>query len=160
MGDKIVKAIPEGYGAVTPYLCVKGAAAAIDYYKKAFGAEELTRIAGPDNTVAHAELSIGGSRVLLCDECPEMSFRSPKSYGGTAVTMLLYVEDCDAVAKRAQSAGGTLKKPVTDEFYGDRVGTIEDPFGHLWHVSTHKKDVPIEELKRLSLEKFAQAAAH
>lgn len=159
MGDKI-KAIPEGYGAVTPYLCVKGATAAIDFYKKAFGAVELIRIPGPENTVAHAELSIGGTRFGLCDESDAMNLRSPKSYGGSAVPLLLYVEDCDATAKRAQEAGGKLKKPVTDEFYGDRMGTIEDPFGHVWYVSTHKKDVPFDELKKLSLEKFAHAGAH
>ncbi len=141
-----VKPIPEGYHAITPYLIIKGAAAAIDYYKKVFGATELFRM--PDASgkgVGHAEIKIGDSPIMLADEQPEM-YRSPQSLGGTPVSLMLYVEDVDTVFPRAVAAGAKVVKPIQDQFYGDRSGTLHDPFGHLWTIATHKKDVSPEEM--------------
>ena len=143
-----VKPIPDGYHTVTPYLIVDGAAAAIEFYKKAFGAEELFRMPMPGGRVAHAELQVGSSRIMLADEFPEMDARGPKARGGTPVSILLYVTDCDAVFNRAVAAGGKVKRPMKDQFYGDRSGTLEDPFGHVWSVSTHKEDLSMEEIGR------------
>jgi PhnB protein len=143
-----VKPIPDGYHTVTPYLIVDGASAAIEFYKKAFGAEELFRMPMPGGRVGHAELQIGNSRVMLADEFPEMDARGPKARGGTPVSILLYVTDCDAVFNRAVAAGGKVKRPMKDQFYGDRSGTLEDPFGHVWSVSTHKEDLSSEEIGR------------
>ena len=143
-----VKPIPDGYYTVTPYLIIKGAAAALDFYKKAFGATEVMRFAGPDGRVGHAEIKIGNSVVMLADEHPEMNALSPKTLGGSPVGILLYVEDVDSLFKQAVAAGGTAKRPVTDQFYGDRAGTIEDPFGHNWTIATHKKDVSHEEVMK------------
>jgi PhnB protein len=142
-----VKPIPDGYRAVTPYLAVKGAAAAIDFYKRALGAAERMRLAQPDGTVGHAELEIGDSCIMLADESPDMQFQSPVKYGGTPVTLHLYVEDCDAVVSRAVAAGAKLVRPVQNQFYGDRSGTIADPYGHVWHVSTHVEDLTAEEIR-------------
>jgi PhnB protein len=142
------KPIPAGYEAAIPYLSIRGAAAAIDFYKRAFGATELMRVAQPDGRVGHAEIKIGQAMVMLADEFPEMGFKSPQAYGGSPVTIHLYVEDVDAVARQAVGAGATLQRPVEDQFYGDRAGQLVDPFGHVWHVSTHKEDVPPEELRR------------
>jgi PhnB protein len=144
----MTKPIPAGYEAAIPYLCIRGAAHAIDFYEKAFGATELLRMAQPDGRVGHAEIKIGQAIVMLADEFPEMGFKSPQSYGGSPVTIHLYVEDVDAVARQAVAAGATLQRPVADQFYGDRAGQLLDPFGHVWHVSTHKEDVPPEELRR------------
>lgn len=143
-----VKAIPDGYSSVTPYLCVKGAPEAIEFYKQAFGATELMRLAAPDGKIGHAEIKIGNSRIMLADEFPEMGFLSPQSLGGTPVTIHLYVEDVDSVARRAVDAGAKVLRPVEDQFYGDRAGQLEDPFGHVWWVSTHKEEVPLEEIQR------------
>ena len=143
-----VKPVPDGYSTVTPYLIIDGAAAAIDFYRRAFGAEELVRMPMPGGRVGHAEIQIGDSRVMLADEFPEMDARGPKSRGGTAVTILLYVSDCDAVFNRAVAAGAKVRKAMKDQFYGDRSGTLEDPFGHVWTVATHKEDVTPEEMKR------------
>jgi PhnB protein len=143
-----VKPIPEGYHAVTPYLIVKDAARAIEFYKKAFGAKEHFRMARPDGKVEHAELQIGDSRVMLADESPEMGAKSPQSIGGTPVTIHLYVADVDGVARKAIDAGAQLMRPIADQFYGDRNGSIADPFGHMWWISTHKEDVPPDEMKR------------
>ena len=143
-----VKPVPDGYHTVTPYLIVDGAAAAIDFYRKAFGAEELFRMPMPGGRVGHAELQVGDSRIMLADEFPEMDARGPKSRGGTPVTILLYVTDCDAVFSRAVAAGGKVKRPMQDQFYGDRSGTLEDPFGHVWSVATHEEDVSFEEMTR------------
>jgi PhnB protein len=148
-----VRAIPDGYHAVTPYLIVKGADRAIAFYALAFGARELERFASPDGRIGHAELQIGDSRVMLADEHPEIGARSPESIGGTPVTMTLYVEDVDATVARAVAAGATVTRPVADQFYGDRTGGIMDPFGHVWFVMTHVEDVPVDELRR-------RAAAH
>jgi PhnB protein len=143
-----VKAVPKGYHSVTPYLIVDGAAAAIDYYKKIFGAVEVMRMPGPDGRIGHAEIKIGDSHVMLADENPEMNARSPRSAGGPALSLLLYVDDVDGVVARAVAAGGKLERPVEDKFYGDRMGGIEDPFGHRWYVGTHIEDVSPEEMKK------------
>jgi len=143
-----VKAIPEGYHSVTPYLIVKGGARAIEFYERAFGARELFRMGQPDGRVGHAELEIGDSRLMLADEHPEIGARSPQSIGGSPVTIHLYVEDVDAIVARAVGAGATLTRPVADQFYGDRSGGLTDPFGHLWFVATHKEDVSAAELDR------------
>jgi PhnB protein len=148
-----VKAIPEGYHSVTPYLIIKGAAAALDFYSKAFGAKELFRFPMPDGQIAHAEMKIGDSHIMLADEPhdevhQQMGHKAPKSLGGTTMGIMLYVEDVDAVAKKAVAAGAKEVRPVVDQFYGDRSGTFLDPFGHVWTIGTHKEDVSIEEMQR------------
>lgn len=143
-----VKAIPEGYHTLTAYLIVDGAAQAIDFYKKAFGAEERMRLLGPNGCVAHAELQIGDSCVMLADEAPQMGARSPKHYGGTPVGLMIYVANSDATFKQAVAAGAKVKKPVETQFYGDRNGTVDDPFGHQWTISTHVEDVSPEEMDK------------
>jgi PhnB protein len=143
-----VKAVPEGYTTVTPYLFCKGAAAAIDYYKKAFGATEVVRMGGPDGQIGHAEIKIGDSMIMLADEFPDMKALSPATIGGTPVLILLYVNDVNATFKRALAAGGKQLQPLEDKFYGDRSGTLIDPFGHMWTVATHTEDVPPEEMQR------------
>ena len=155
---KKVKPIPDGYHSVTPYLVVDGAAKAIDFYKKVFGATEMMRMASPDGSrVGHAELKIGDSPVMLADEHPEMNIRGPHSIGGTPVSMMVYVEDVDKVAERALAAGAQELRPVVDQFYGDRSGTFLDPFGHMWTVSTHVEDVPPEEMEKRAAAAMAQA---
>ena len=144
----MVKPIPAGYHNVTPYLMVRNAAAAIEFYKKAFNAEELMRFPGPGGKIMHAEVKIGDSPVMLADEMPDGGYVGPKTLGGAAVSMLLYVEDVDARVAQAVAAGATLKRPVEDQFYGDRVGTIVDPFGHVWSISTHKEDLSMEEIHK------------
>lgn len=143
-----VRPIPEGHHSITPYLSIKGAAPAIDFYKKAFGATEVMRMAQPDGRIGHAELQIGDSRVMLADEFPEMDFRSPQSIGGTPVMLHLYVEDADTVVSQAVAAGAKLVRAVQDQFYGDRSGSVADPYGHVWHVATHKEDLSMEELRK------------
>lgn len=143
-----VEPVPAGYHTATPYLIVKGAAKALDYYKKAFGAEEIMRFAMPDGQVGHAEIKIGDSPIMLADECPEMGAVSPSTIGGSAVAIMLYVADVDAFVKRAVAAGAKLTRPVEDKFYGDRAGSLTDPFGHLWHIATHKEDVSVEEMMK------------
>jgi PhnB protein len=143
-----VKAIPEGYHAVTPYLICKGAAKAIEFYKAALGAKELFRFDGPGGSIAHAELLIGDSHVMLADESPDGAFRSPQSVGGTPVSIMLYVADADRTFRAAVAAGARALRDVKDQFYGDRSGTIEDPFGHVWTISTHVEDVPPDEIAR------------
>jgi len=141
-----VKPIPEGYHSITPYLIIKGASAAIDFYRKAFGATELFRMPDPSGKgVAHAEIKIGDSPIMLADEQPQM-YRSPLSLGGTPVSLMLYVEDVDKIFPQAVAAGAKVVKPVQDQFYGDRSGTLQDPFGHQWTIGTHKKDVSSEEM--------------
>jgi len=143
-----VKPIPEGYHSVTPYLCCKDAGAAIEFYKRAFGATELMRMSAPGEKIGHADIQIGDSHVMLADEFPEMGFLSPQSVGGSPVMMHLYVEDADATAERAVAAGAKVTRPVEDQFYGDRGGQFEDPFGHKWYVSTRKEDLSPEEVKK------------
>ncbi|MEU2389615.1 VOC family protein [Streptomyces sp. NPDC007369] len=148
-----VKPVPEGHPRVTPYLCVEGAAAAIDFYVSVLGATERMRMPAPDGKIGHAELELGNSVIMLADEYPDMGFRSPKSVGGTPVTLHAYVEDVDAVFAEALARGSRELRPVRNEFYGDRTGQIEDPFGHRWSLATHVEDVPPEEM-----EKRAEAA--
>lgn len=145
-----VKPIPDGYHSVTPYLIVDGASEAIDFYKKAFGATELFRMEH-QGKIGHAEIKIGDSPVMLSDEHPQMGYKGPKSMGGTPVSLMIYVDDVDTVYKRAIESGGIEVKPLQDQFYGDRSGTLTDPFGHVWTVATHKEDVTPEEIdKRLA----------
>src|ERR1700722_8707180 len=143
-----VKAIPEGYHSVTPYLFVNGAASAIDYYKKVFGAKERMRMPGPDGKVMHAELEIGDSTVMISDENPQMGARSPQSVGGASTCLHVYVENVDAIAQKATEAGAKLVRPVKDQFYGDRTGTVIDPFGHMWSIATHIEDVTPAEVEK------------
>ena len=143
-----VNPIPDGMEGATPYLCCADAAAAIDFYRRAFGAEEKLRLAGPDGRVGHAELMIGAATIMLADEHPEMGFRSPRALGGSPVTIHLYVPDVDALVARAEAAGATVTRPVADQFYGDRSAQLEDPFGHHWSFATHVEDVSSEELQR------------
>lgn len=143
-----VKAIPEGYEGATPYLIVKGAANALEFYKKAFGATEIMHMPGPGGTVGHAEIKIGKAIIMLADEFPEMNHRSPHSLGGTPVSMLVYVQDVDAFVQQAVAAGAKTLTPVETKFYGDRSGSLEDPFGHHWHFSTHVEDVPPEQMAK------------
>lgn len=143
-----VKPVPEGYPSLTPYLIVADAAGAIAFYQQVFGAILRMKLGGPDGKIGHAELEIGNSLIMLADEHPEMGALSPKAIGGTPVGLHVYLEDVDAVAKKAVAAGATLKRPVENQFYGDRLGSIVDPFGHLWHISTHVEDVSPEEIGR------------
>jgi PhnB protein len=141
-----VKPIPEGYNTVTPYLALDDAAEAIEYYKKAFGAKERGRMDAPGGKIGHAELEIGDSLVMLSDALPQFTTRSPRELGGTTANVFLYVEDVDAVVKQAVDAGGTIEMEVADQFWGDRFGVVQDPFGHLWSIATHVEDVPPEEM--------------
>ena len=142
------KPIPEGYHTVTPYLTVNDAASAIEFYKKAFGATELMRLADPSGKIGHAEIRIGDSPIMLAEEFPEYGNRSPQSLGGSPVVIHLYVEDVDAVASQAIAVGAKVLIPVGDQFYGDRSGRFTDPFGHVWIISTHKEDVSPEEMQK------------
>jgi PhnB protein len=143
-----VKPIPEGYHSVTPYLAVRNASAALEFYRNAFGATELMRMPDDKGRVAHAEIKIGDSPIMLADEHPELDFLGPESRGGSTMALLIYTEDVDALFRRALEAGATEVRPLKDEFYGDRTGTVRDPFGHVWHLSTHKEDVPPEEMEK------------
>jgi PhnB protein len=143
-----VQPIPEGYPRVIPYLSIDGASVAIDFYAEVFGATERVRMPGPDGRVGHAELEIGDSIVMLADTFPDMGNPAPKDLGGTPVTVMVYVEDVDTVFDRALRAGATEERKVENQFYGDRAGQFEDPFGHKWFVATHVEDVPPEELER------------
>ena len=150
-----VKPIPDGYPRVTPYLCVDGAAAAIDFYTKVLGATEKVRMGAPGGKVGHAELELGDSIVMLADEHPEMGFLGPKQVGGTPVTISVYVENVDEVFERAVSEGASAERPLENQFYGDRTGQFQDPFGHRWHVATHVEDVPPEEMQKRAAEAMA-----
>jgi PhnB protein len=146
------KPIPEGYPQVSPYLCIDDANAAIQFYSKVFDATERMRMSTPDGKVAHAELQIGDSVIMLSDEFPEMDIRGPQALGGTPVTINVYVEDVDTVFNRAVDAGARALHPVEDQFYGDRSGQFEDPFGHRWSVSTNIEDVSPDEMARRAAE--------
>jgi PhnB protein len=150
-----VKPIPDGYHTVTPYIIVKGCAAALDWYKRAFGAEEHARCPMPDGRIGHAEIQIGDSRIMLADEFPEMGAKSPQTLGGTPFGICLYVLDSDASFQRAVAAGATVERPIADQFYGDRSGTVVDPYGHKWTLSTHKRDVSMEEIER-AMKQFGE----
>src|SRR5215472_3284566 len=151
-----VKPIPEGYHTVTPYLILSGASEAIAFYKKALGAEEVLRLDGPGGKIHHAEISVGDSRIMLADEHPEIRALSPNTIGGSPVSIHLYVEDVDAAVARAVAAGAKLIRPVADQFYGDRSGGIEDPFGYRWFIATRKEDLTVDEIRRRAV---AQAAS-
>ena len=154
-----VKPIPEGHNSVSPYLIVAGADRALDFYKKAFGATELFRHAAPDGKVGHAEIKIGDTIVMIADEHPDHDAHAPWKFGGSPVSLHVYVEDVDTVWKKALAAGGKEKRPLANQFYGDRLGSLEDPFGHTWHVSSHVEDVSMEELGRRAAE-AAKAGKH
>ncbi|HUN80315.1 MAG TPA: VOC family protein, partial [Phycisphaerae bacterium] len=143
-----VEKIPAGYETVTPYLIIKGAGKAIEFYKKAFGATERGRFDGPDSRVGHAEISIGPSKIMIADECPEIDARSPQSIGGTPVSLYIYVDDVDTIARQAETAGAKILRPVGNQFYGDRSVFLEDPFGHRWGFATHIEDLTTEELNQ------------
>lgn len=142
----MVQAIPAGYHSVTPYLMVRDGARAIAFYRYAFGAQEVMRFNTPDGRIAHAEVKIGDSHVMLADESPDHA--GPQTLGGAGVSLMLYVEDVDATFARALAAGATIRHPVGDRFYGDRMGTLADPFGHVWSIGTHREDVSVEEMQR------------
>ena len=143
-----VKPIPEEYRSATPYLCVDDGARALEFYQKAFGAKEVMRMAMPDGKIGHAEIRIGDAPIMLADEHPEVHFRSPRSIGGTPVNIVVYVNDVDALVKQAEAAGATVARPPADQFYGDRMATLEDPFGHSWSFATHIEDVSPEEMQK------------
>ena len=151
--------IPKDYNSVTPYLVVKGAAQAIEYYKKVFGATETVRMPGPDGKIGHAELKIGNSHIMLADENPNMGqgHTSPASVGGSPVSLYVYLPDVDQVVQRAAAEGAKILKPVQDQFYGDRNGFIQDPFGHLWGIATHVEDVSPKDMQE-RMKKMMQAA--
>jgi PhnB protein len=142
------KSIPDGYHSATPYLIVNDAAGAIEFYKKAFGATVLVRMPKPNGKIGHAEIKIGDSIIMLADEFPEMNARSPRSFGGSPVSIFLYVDDVDSIFTKAVDAGAKVQRPLADQFYGDRTGGVEDPFGHVWYIATHVEDVSPEEMKK------------
>jgi PhnB protein len=143
-----VKAVPDGYHTVTPYLVIRDAAKAIEFYKKAFDAKETFRMPGPGGKIMHAELEIGDSKVMLGEEMPEHGAKSPQALGGSPVNVFLYVEDADKVFQQAVAAGARVTMPLADQFWGDRYGKLADPFGHQWSVATHKEDVAPEEMAK------------
>ncbi len=143
-----VKPIPEGYRSVTPYLIIKGASRAIDFYKNSFGATEIMRFPGPNSTIAHAEIKIGDSIIMLADEQPQQQYRSPEAFGGSPVSLMIYVPDVDKTFKQAVTNGAKETRAVQDQFYGDRSGNLVDPFGHVWTIATHVEDVSMDEMKR------------
>jgi PhnB protein len=142
-----VKPIPEGYHSVTPYLHCNGTSKAIDFYKQAFGAVEIMRMPGPGGKVSHAEIRVGDSHIMLSDEFPEMGVYGAQHFGGSPISILLYVANADKTVEQAVAAGATVKRPVADQFYGDRSGVIADPFGLEWYIHTHIKDVSPEEMR-------------
>jgi PhnB protein len=157
-----VKFIPEGYHTATPYLIIRGAGQALDFYKKVFGAKEIMRMPTPDGHIAHAEMQIGDSHVMLADEMPKMPYKGPQSLGGTSVCLMVYVPEVDKVFASTIAAGATVQEPVRNQFYGDRSGTVKDPFGHIWTIATHVEDVPPEEMGRRAeawMKECAQKAA-
>ena len=154
------KPIPDGWHTATPHITVKGADKAIEFYKKAFGAQEIVRMPGPGGQgIMHAEIKIGDSMIMLNDELPGMGEKSPQSLGGYTASIFLYVEDADSVHAKAVAAGGASQMPVTDMFWGDRMGRIADPFGHIWAISTHTQDLSVEEIKKRGQEFMAKMSA-
>ena len=154
------QAIPTGYSAITPYLIVDNAAGAIDFYKKAFGAREKMRLGMPGGKIGHAELKFGDALVMLADEAPDHNALSPKTVGGTPVTIHLYVKNVDRIVEQAINAGATVMRPVADQFYGDRSGSVRDPYGHAWHVATHTEDVSMKEIARRAQAMASKQAEH
>ncbi len=154
-----VSYIPDGYHTETPYLTVDGAAAAIEFYKKAFEAKEIMRMPGPGGRIGHAEIQIGNSRIMLADESPAMGSRGPKALGGSPVGLMLYFQDVNKVFNRALAAGAKQTRPVKNQFYGDRSGNLEDPFGHNWIIATHIEEVPPKEMEKRMKAAMAGAPA-
>jgi len=154
-----VKPIPEGYHSITPYLAVEDAGKAIDFYKDAFGAEELMRMPGPDGKIAHAEIQIGDSKLMLSDPFEQSSVQPPAERGGPTASIFLYVEDVDSTFEQATEAGATVTSPLEDMFWGDRFGTVTDPFGHVWSMATHKEDLTEEQMAERSKEAMAEMGA-
>jgi len=154
-----VKPIPDGYHSVTPYLIVDDAARAIEFYKKAFSAVELMRMPAPGGKIGHAEIRVGDSPIMLADESPEMGHRSARTLGGSPISLMVYVEDVDARVAQAVAAGGKLVRPVANQFYGDRSGGVDDPFGYHWYLATHVEDVPPEEMKKRIAKMMESASA-
>jgi|SRR5690242_8085117 PhnB protein len=148
MAGSAVKPVPEGYHSVTPYLIIKGAARAIDFYKQAFGAIEMLRVPGPNGTIGHAELRIGDSVIMLADEIQSGPYRSPEAFGGSPISLMIYIANVDDVFARALSLGARQSRAVQDQIYGDRSGNLIDPFGHVWTIATHVEDVSLEEMQR------------
>ena len=156
--QKKVSPIPAGYSTLTPYLVVKDAAKAIEFYKKVFGAKEVMRMKSPEGRVMHAELKLNDCMFMLADECPESGHRSPLSLKGTAVSLLCYVENVDSAFDKAVKAGCKSVQPVADKFYGDRSGVLTDPFGHCWCLATHKEDLTPEQINARAKEFFSTLA--
>ena len=154
-----VKPIPTGFHSITPHLIVKGADKALDFYRRAFGATEKVRMAGPGGTIVHAEIEIGDSIVMLGEESVEMGARGPLALGGSSVSIMIYCDDADAMFARATGAGATVKMPLDDAFWGDRYGQVTDPFGHVWSIATHKRDMTPADMKKAMDEFFAQMPA-
>jgi PhnB protein len=154
-----IKPIPDGYHNVTPYLSIKDAAKAIEFYKRAFGANELFRLVAPSGEIGHAEIKIGDSQIMLADPCEEGTFRNPQTLGGTSVGLHVYVEDVDTLFAQAVDAGAKTVRPVQDQFYGDRTGTLEDPFGHVWFLATHKEEITPEEINKRAAALYKQGNA-
>jgi PhnB protein len=150
-----VKPVPDGYHTVTPYLTVRGAAKAIEFYKRAFGAQQRGVMSTPDGKIGHAEILVGNSIVMMSDEFPEHGSKSPEALNGSPVGLAIYVDNVDDVFNRAVQAGATVKEPVSDKFWGDRAGSVTDPFGHKWTILTHKEEVSIEEMKKRMEKMFA-----
>jgi PhnB protein len=153
-----VKPIPEGYRTITPYLAVEDAAEAIEFYQRAFGAKERGRMLGPDGKIAHAEIEVGDSLIMLSDPFPQASTKPPKELGGISSSLFVYSEDVDAAVKKAVDAGATVTMPVEDMFWGDRFGSVQDPFGHQWSIATHKEDLSPEEMAERAKEAMASMA--
>jgi PhnB protein len=158
MAKKATKAVPDGYHTITPHLTVRGAAKAMEFYKKAFGAEDLGRMEGPGGMIVHAEMQIGDSRFMLADEMPEMGSRSPQTLGGVAASLMIYTDNCDALFDRAVKAGATAKMPPADMFWGDRYGKLADPFGHEWAIGTHIEDLTPAEMEQRMKAEMARMA--
>ena len=154
-----VKPVPDNYHTLTPYLSIKGAAEAIEFYQRAFGATELFRLVAPSGAIGHAEIKIGDSPIMLAEECDEGAFRSPPSLTGSSVGLLVYVEDVDARFAQAVAAGAKVIRPLQDQFYGDRMGTLEDPFGHVWFLASRKEELSAEEINRRAAALFKQDSA-
>jgi len=154
-----VKPIPDGYHSVTPYLILDNATSALEFYKKAFGAVEEVRMPAPGGRIGHAEIRIGDSVIMLADESPEMGARSARTLGGSPISLLVYVEDVDARVAQAVAAGAKLVRPVANQFYGDRTGGVDDPFGYHWYLATHVEDVPPEEMKKRAAKAMGGAGS-
>ncbi len=154
-----VKTKPDGYHSITPYLGIKGAAEAIAFYQRAFNAIEQFRLVAPDGSIGHAEIRLGDSVIMLADSCADAAFRSPQELNGSTIGLHLYVDDVDALFAQAVKAGASVVSPVQDQFYGDRNGTLKDPFGHVWFLATHKEELTPEEINQRAEAMFKQAAA-